>query len=131
VSDTDALASQLLHLLDELRLAGVTSRIQEPRDPDYWPHTHAARGVLAIVRRRDDLSVETAKRIACLLYESQRAMAELGMAEPRIRREEKSRVLASVADDIRGLTRHGDEAYEELANMYSSGRMPGYEEVSR
>lgn len=127
MNNTDALASQLLHLLDELGLAGQQSRIKEPRDPDYWPHTEAARGVLAIVRRRDDLSVETAKQIARLLREAQRAVAELGMAEVRIRRDEKSRVLASVADDIRGLTRHGDDAYEKLAAQYSMGWLPGDE----
>ena len=111
--------------LDELRKRGRMSRIQEPRDPDYWPHTMAARGLIASMRGND--VGHRAVYIARLLLEAHAAI----VMDDRIRADERSRVLASVADDIRGLTRHGDEAYEELANMYSSGRMPGDEEVSR
>lgn len=118
-------AIELRKLLDELRKRGRMSRIQEPRDPDYWPHTMAARGLIASMRGND--VGHRAVYIARLLLEAHAAI----IRDDRIRADERSRVLASVADDIRGLTRHGDEAYEELANMYSSGRMPGDEEVSR
>lgn len=100
-----------------------------------WPHTLPARGLLAVMRRRDEKTeaVRIARDVARLLSESLRAIVSDNYREERIRAEERSRVLASVADDIRGITRHGDETFERLATMYAAGRMPGdeQEKVSR
>ncbi len=123
--DRIKLAAELRELLDDLKARGIVSRIDEPRDPDYYPHTLAARGLLAVMRRRDEKveAVRIARDVARLLLEAHVTM--VNGTEERIRADERSRVLASVADDIRGITRHGDEPYDRLADMYSAGRMPG------
>lgn len=123
---TSDIVTELRSILDDLKARGLASRLNEPSDPDYYPYTLTARGLLTVMRRRGERfeASRIARDVARLLSDALRVIVSEHHREERIRADERSRVLASVADDLRDLKHHNDGAYEELASMYAAGRMP-------